>query len=88
MASVVAERQSSTVICGSTIKRCYLALHVFFLFSMRVVVVMSKNRVSVLFQSLFTCVGTNLFHAKCMYNLSLKAFTVLNGKQTRVFFTP
>ena len=33
-----------------------------------------KYIVSVLFQSLFTCVGTNMFNAKCMYGPVIEGF--------------
>ena len=51
------------------------------------VIVTSKNGASVQFQSLFTCIGTNNFRAKCIYDWSLKVFAAVNSQQTRVFFT-
>ena len=55
VASVLAIRQSK-VICGLILKRSYLALYVFFYFSLQAIIVISKKRVNVLVQGLFTCV--------------------------------
>ena len=54
---------------------------------MQAKVMISKKHVSVLFQSLFTCVNINMFYAKCMYDLSLKVFIEVNSKQIEVFLT-
>ena len=46
-------------------------------------VMKSKKRVSVLVERLFLYVGLNILNAKCIYDLSLKIFTVANSKQTQ-----
>ena len=75
VASLVAILQSG-VICCEILKRCYLASCVF-QFTLQAIAIISKKRVSVLFQS--------LFYVECIYDLSLKVFTVINSRPTRVF---
>ena len=57
----------------------------FLKFFMQALVMISNKCVSVLVQTLFPRIGTNIIFAKCMYAL-LKVFVAVNSKQTQVFF--